>query len=266
MKIVIMPPYQNKNGFTQPQTVELMEKLEKINLIAREEYIIDEGYFIDWIEERRDAEFLANIDVGIIRKVKEYNEQGGIDAIVSLGSMEPAFYAARQISDVPYLSALHSALHVASLLGEKCSVIEATDPQAILVRRHAKMYGFDHKLMSARYVGFSSTFMGRSLASCPKAHRANDPELKTIILKIVNQCIASVEEDGADSVILSCMPLQVLEEEVREQFDAAGFRDIPLICELSASVAMAKAVVGMNLTHSLIANPRDDNKLKPDTR
>jgi len=266
LKILILPPYQNKNGYTNLQTRELMDNLVAKGQIAEKEYVIDDGYFIDWRDERRDSEFLANISLGIIKKVKAYRQSGGVDAMVCMGSMEPAFYPAREICDVPYLGALHSALHIASLVGDKCSVVEATDPQAILVRRHAKMYGFNDKLISARHAGFSSTHMGRLLAEVSRDKRAATPEIAEIIGRIVDQCVAAVEDDCADAIILSCMPLQVLENEVRQGFDDRGYEQIPLICELSASVAMAKALVGMGLSHARVAHPRADDRLKPVSR
>ena len=263
MKILILPPYQNENKFTYAQARELMENLEKKGQITRDEYVIDEGYFIEWMEERRDSEFLANISLGIIKKVKELSQKGGIDAIVSMGSMEPAFFPAREICEIPFMGALHSALHVASLLGDRCTVVEATDPQAILVRRHARMYGLDQKLASARHVGHSSSEMGKFVATHSKEERKDVPEIQAMVRDIVAQCIAAVEEDRADCVILSCMPLQVFEDEVSQGFRDAGYGDIPLICELSASVGMAKALVGMNLSQARVANPRADTKVKP---
>lgn len=266
MKILILSPFQNEKGYVTKQTRELMENLEKRGQITKEEYVIDEGYFIDWIDERRDAEFLANISLGIIKKVKEYSQTEGIDAVICPGSMEPAFLPAREILDIPYLGALHSALHIASLLGDKCSVIEATDPQAILARRHARMYGLDHKLASVRHVGYSSTQLGRLLYDYPREERAGAPEMKKCIHNIVDQCAAAIEQDRVDSVILSCMPLQVFEDEVREGLDEAGYNEIPLVSELSAAVALTKALVSMNLAHARLAYPRADNKVKPAIR
>jgi len=262
MKILILPPYHNKNGYTLQQTHELMENLEKKGQIAKDEYIIIEGPFIDWLQERRGLEFLAIINLGVIEKVREYSQSGGIDAIVCLGSLDPAFFPAREISDIPYMAALHPALHVASLLGDKCSVIESVDSSAIIARRNAKVYGFDEKLVSARHVGYSSTYMGKFLNDYPKEDRTSVPEIKTIIRDIVDQCVGAIEQDRADSVILSCMPLQVFEDEVREGLNGAGYSDVPLICELSAAVAMAKAIVSMNLTHTRLVYPREDTKLK----
>lgn len=265
-KIIIIPPYSNENNLVKAHTIELMERNEKRGQITKEEYFIDDGYFIDWLEERRDAEFLANISLGIIKKVKEYNKKEDISAIICSGSMEPAFYPAREISDVPFVGALHSALHIASFIGEKCMVLEAKDTQAMLVRRHAKTYGFDHKLISARNIGYSSTDIGKKIEHCPKSKRLENLDIRRIIESMVEQCLAAVKEDCVDSIILACQSVQVFEDDIRKQLDIAGFSEIPLICELSAAIAMAKAIVGMNLKLSRIAYPRPDNKVKPRIR
>ena len=260
MKIVILPPYRNKNGFVVKHVTELMENMERKGQITKEEYLIDEGHFIDSLDEARDAEFFAQITLGIIKRVKEYVKKGGVDAIVSFGSMEPAFFAARQICDIPFLGAHHSSLHVASLLSDRCTIVEASDPQAILARRNAMTSGLSQNLVSVRHMGYSSTQMGRFIDACPREKRAQSPEITQCVKATVTQCIAAVEEDRADSVILSCMPLQVMEDEVRKGLNEAGYTDIPLIGQASAAIAMAKALVGMKLTHSRIAYPRPDTR------
>ena len=165
----------------------------------KEEYVIDEGYWIDWPDQRRDSEFLTAISLGVVRKVREYAAMNGIDAIVCPGSMEPAFFPAREISDIPYMGALHSALHVASLLGERCTVIEATDPQL----EDMPGYGFGDKLVSVRCPGYSSTRMGELIDADSKKKRGSRPEVRRCIEDILKQCIASVEQDGADCLILA---------------------------------------------------------------
>jgi Asp/Glu/hydantoin racemase len=260
MKIVVLPPYQNKNGFVVKHVSELMENMERKGLITKEEYLIDEGFFIDSTDEARDAEFFATITLGIIKKVKEYANKGNVDAIVSFGSMEPAFFASRQICDIPFVGAHHASLHVASLVGDRCTTIEATDPQAILARRNAKMYDLSHKLVSVRSVGYSSTAMGRLIEVYPRGKRAGAPEVKECMKAIVAQCVAAVEEDRADSIILSCMPLQVFESEVRDGLNEAGYKEVPLICQTAAAVGLAKALVGMKLTQARLAYPRASTK------
>jgi Asp/Glu/hydantoin racemase len=260
MKILILPPYQNKNGFVVKHVSELMENMERKGQITKEEYLIDEGYFIDSTDEARDAEFFAHITLGIIKKVKEYAKKGNVDAIASFGSMEPAFFASRQICDIPFVGAHHASLHVASLLGDRCTTIEATDPQAILARRNAKMYDLSHKLVGVRPVGYSSTQMGRLIEAYPRGKRATAPEVKQCVKAIVAQCVGAIEEDRADSIILSCMPLQVFEDEVRAGLNEAGYQEVPLICQTSAAVGLAKALVGMKLTQARFAYPRANTK------
>ena len=123
MKLILIPPYQNPMvnwGFILR---EFVAKLEKKGQLEGFEVDVDEGYFIESTSEKRDEEVLALISIGIIKKVKEYSEMGKYDAIVLTGAIDPGFVAARLISKIPVTGAVHSGLHVASLIGERCSHI-----------------------------------------------------------------------------------------------------------------------------------------------
>ncbi|MBI2293653.1 MAG: hypothetical protein HYU73_25635, partial [Betaproteobacteria bacterium] len=61
-----------------------------------------------------------------------------------------------------------------------------------------------------------------------------DPGFKKILDDTVAQCIAAIEKDGADTLLLGCEPLQAFAEEVRQKVNEAGDDEIPIICELSA--------------------------------
>lgn len=263
MKLLILPPYKNFVTEGQPMPQELLENMRRKGALDGVEIDIDEAHPTDWTEERRDEEFLASISPGVIKKVREYSEKGGYDAIVSQGSMEPGFFAARQVSKIPFSSALHSALHVASLIGERFCVIDATDTQALITRRFAESYGFGKKLVSVRYPSYSSTQMAGFFRKYKKEERAKVPEVKKCIDDIVAQCKAAVEQDRADSIILACPPLQIFEDEIRGALDEAGYSEIPLICELAAAVEMAKVMVNMKLTQARRAYPSDDLRAKP---
>ena len=84
-------------------------------------------------------------------------EQGGYDAIVVLGGIDVGFEAVRAISPIPVAYPIHSSLHVASLVADRFSYIDVSDPQAARVRRLARAYGFDQKLVSVRNYASSST-------------------------------------------------------------------------------------------------------------
>ncbi len=263
MRLVDLPPYKNFITEGQPMARELVENLKRKGQLDGIEIDVDEAYPTDWTDERRDEEFLAHISLGIVKRVKELSESVKYDAIVSHGSIEPGVFAARQVSKIPFVSAVQSALHVASLIGERFTIIEATDAQAQIVRRLAETYGFGEKLVSVRYPSYSSTQFGKLFRKYKKEERARVPELKKAIDDIVAQCVAAIEEDRADTIILACAPLQVLEDEIRQGLDEAGYPEIQIICELAAAVEMARVMVNMRLTLAKRAYPSDDLKKKP---
>ncbi|MFC2007425.1 aspartate/glutamate racemase family protein [Chloroflexota bacterium] len=265
MKILILPPYRRtkeipKEGRLSELT--LLEKMRKRGQLEGIETDIDEGYFIDDLPlepmtERRDEEFLAKITLANVIKVKEYCETGKYDAIVCVGTMGMGFLAARMIAKIPVVTAVHSGFYVASFIGERFTLIEATDAQALIARHWAQVYGLNNKLASVRYVAHSSTHIS-------KAGRSE--ERSKVVDGIVTCCIKAIEDDRADTLILGCTPLQLFEDEVRERLDESGYDEIPIVCELAAALEMAKVMVNMQLTQAPRAYPSDALKAKPHFR
>jgi len=83
---------------------------------------------------------------------------GKYDAIVTSGSIEPGFFAGRMISKMPIAFCVHSAVHMASLIGDRFSIIELTDPMAVIIRHYVELYGLGDKLASIRIISSSSTY------------------------------------------------------------------------------------------------------------
>lgn len=266
MRLVIIPPYKNPAvswGFVLD---EMVINLKKKGALSGVEVDIDEGYFIESPSEVRDEEFLVHVSLGIIKKVREYSEMGKYDAIVLTGALDPGFVPARVVSKIPIAGAVHSAVHVASLIGERFSKIHTVAPSSLIVRQCIERYGFGHKLASVRFCGHSSTEMFGFINKYKnnKEERSKDPGVKKILEDIVAQCTAAIEKDRADSLILGCEPLQAFSNEVRQRLDDVGYNEIPIICELPAGVEMAKAMVNMKLRQTPRAYPTASLKAKPE--
>ena len=122
------------------------------------EITVDEGEPTPHGEESRDEVVFANIAVGIVNRIKAACESGKYDAVVTQAGIEPGYLAARTALTLPIAYPVHSALHMASFLGEKCCVLTTTDAQSQTVRRNAILYGLSHKVTSVRYVSRSSTY------------------------------------------------------------------------------------------------------------
>ena len=90
-----------------------------------------------------------------------------------------------------------------------------------------------------------------------------EPEVQAMVDRVVECCREAIETDRADSIIVTFTPLQVLEAEIRRRLDEEGYEEIPLIWILSASVAMARAMVDTGLSPAHRSYPLDTLRAKP---
>ena len=266
MRLIVIPPYLNPAvnwGFVLD---ELVENYKGKGALEGIDVDTDEGYFIESPSANRDEEFLATINVGIINKVKKYSEMGKYDAIVLTGALDPGFIAARLVSGIPIAGAVHSGFHMASLIGERFSEIHTVPSSSLIVRHLGEKYGFNHKLVSVRFCGRTSTETYQFL----KKYKGNwearlkDPDLKNIIEDITKTSIVAIEKDRADSLIFGCEHIQALADGVRKRLDEEGYDEIPIICELPAGLEMAKAMVNMKLLPTARAYPSAELKAAPE--
>ena len=270
MKLIVIPPYKNVKNYSPERgqflAHELLANMEKKGQLEGVEVDVDDAYPTEHTATTRDEEILANISLGVIKKVREYSEMGTYDGIVTYGSIEPGFFAARLVSKIPLASAVHSAVHVASLIGDRFTIIDAIDPQAQIIRHFVQLYGLSHKLASVRYASYSSTAMMGFVRQYKKEERAGIPEVKEFVDSLIAQCVTAIEADRIDSIIFGCIPLQCFEDEIREGLDKAGYEEIQVIHEFSAALEMAKAMVNMKLIQAPRAYPSDALVAKPEFR
>lgn len=272
MKLILIPPYKGINydpDKGQFLIRELVADMERRGQLAGVEIDIDEGYpFPKELDARaRNDEVLAHITVGVVKKAREYSEMGKYDAIVTTGDLEPGFFAVRSVSRIPVASVTYSAIHAASLIGDRFTLIAMSDVAAAMIRRLVQSTGFSHKLVSVRYPSYSvSCSMAGSIeliGKFRKEERVKVPELKKIIDDITKECIAAIETDRVDSIILGCSALQVYADEISQELDDRSYGEIPVIGALSAGVEMAKAMVNMKVTQAARAYPAESLKAKP---
>ncbi|MCC7483548.1 MAG: hypothetical protein IT529_01040 [Burkholderiales bacterium] len=268
MKIVDIPPYRRAGVNYSPteghfMMQELIADLRAKGQLEGVEIDIDEGEPTEHGAETRDDEVVTNIAVGVVKRVKAVCATGKYDAIVTQAGIEPGFLAAMSVSTLPVAYPVHSAMHFASLLGEKFCVLTTTDAQAMIVRRNAHLYGMNHKLTSVRYVSRSSTYTMALVRKYPKARRADAPEVREFAGAIVREFARAIEDEGADTVVIGSPHQQCFLDEVRAGLDEKGYQEINLMGAFGAAVEMAKAMVNMRLRQSARAFPTDALRAKP---
>lgn len=268
MKLIIVPPYKALNYTPEKGrfiTVELLDNMRRRGQLEGVEIDVDDGHDLGHRREERDEEFAAEIIVGSLNRVKLYCNSGKYDAIVLTGGIL-GFSAARMVSKIPVVSAVHSAYHAASLVGDRFSVIDATDPQALIARHLAQIYGFDHKLASARVMSHSSTSMTKLISQYNREERSKTSEYRSIVDDMVDVCIKAIEEDRADTLIFSCTPLQIFEDAVKQRLVDLGYGEIQTVSQIAAAVEMAKVMVNLRIVQAPRAYPTAYLKAKPGWR
>jgi len=267
MRLVAIPPYRNPAVGWGWVLRHLVDDYRRSGALEGVEVDVDEGYLVESTSEARDEEVLAVINVGIINKVKEYAKTGQYDGIVLTGGIDPGFVAARvALQDkLPVTGAIHSALHVASLIGERVSEIHTVPSSSLIVRHLGERYGFGDKLVSVRIPWHTSTEAYRILEKYRQdwPGRLDDPELGKVMDDITAECIAAIEENRADALILACEHLQACADGVRRRLDQAGYREIPIVRALPAGLEMAKTMVNMQLLQAARAYPGHGLKAAP---
>lgn len=267
MRLVAIPPYRNPAVGWGWVLRHLVDDYRRSGALEGVEVDVDEGYLVESSSEARDEEVLAVINVGIINKVKEYARTGRYDGIVLTGGIDPGFVAARvTLQDtLPVTGAIHSALHVASLIGERVSEIHTVPSSSLIVRHLGERYGFGEKLVSVRIPWHTSTeayrFLDKYREDWPG--RLKDPGLGKVMDDITTESIAAIEENRADALILACEHLQACADGVRQRLDEAGYREIPIIRALPAGLEMAKTMVNMKLRQAARAYPGHGLKTAP---
>ena len=98
MKIINIPPYRHGGVNYDPKqghfvVREIVENMRRKGQLDGIEMDIDEGYPTDHSSKTRDEEFLANITVGLLKRIREVCEMNKYDAIVTSGGIEPNFCA-----------------------------------------------------------------------------------------------------------------------------------------------------------------------------
>ena len=151
--------------------------------------------------------------------------RGGYDAAVIACFGDPGLDAAKELLDVPVLGISEAAFHAAAMLGRHFGIVSFT---AALRPMFEDV--LDHHAMRGRCAGFR---MGPAFGGDPG--RVAE-ERRDLLLGLIRQ---SVEEDGAESVILAGGPLAGLAPALQPHVP------VPLVDGTAAAVRLAEALAGM---------------------
>ena len=273
MKICILPPVggtftkyddEHKENFVLHA---ILENIRQKGALDGVEVVVEKGYPVEVPQLERDEEFFATRSVGILKRLREILNSSQYDGILCNSSIDPGVFAGQMVGNyykVPVVFAMQAAVHMASFIGDRFSIIDLTDVMAQIDRRKVESYGLGHKLASVRATGLNDTITEQLAHDYCVGKNADG--YKRVIKAIVEQGINAVEKERADTLLLACPVMQPFENEVRRSLDDAGYEEIQLISEVGAGLEMVKAMVNMKILPAPRAFPSDYLKAKPEYR
>ena len=165
-------------------------------------------------------------------------EKEGVDAYVIACFGDPGLLAAREIARGPVLGIAEAAMHVASFIATRFSIVTTLSRTKIIAEHLVQRYGMSHHCVRVR--------------ACDVAVlELENPESGAFPL-ILEECKRARDEDGAGAVVLGCAGMADIVKKLEEELG------IPVIDGVSAAVKLAEALVGMGVRtskHGDLATP-----------
>ena len=216
----------------------------------------------DWpVENREEFAYVAAARLPIIR---EACESGKFNAIVLLGGGEPAFMESREIArpyKIPVTACAFSQMHIASLLGNKFSVIDIAENHNMYYYNLVVQHRFTERCASIRNINYPlprPNCIDASSLHIEKA-KALRGEPSEAVEVAVREAVASIEEDGAEVITFGCSASFWLRPFVEKRLHEMGW-EIPVLEGYSCAIELAKAMVNLGVDVSGLMLPGDRPK------
>jgi len=157
----------------------------------------------DWAVETREE--FAHVAAARLPIVREACESGRYNAIVLLGGGEPGFMESREIAHkygIAVSSCAFSQMHIASMLGNKFSVIDFAESHNMYYHDLVVRHRFADRCASIRCVNYYHARPGHADEStmADEREKALRGEPSEAVERAVAEAVAAIEEDGAEVI------------------------------------------------------------------
>lgn len=212
----------------------------------------------DWQVENREE--FCMVAAGRLAIVREACKSGKYNAVILLGGGEPGFHESREIARqyrIPVTSCAFSQMHMATMLGNKFSVID-------MAENHSSYYGnliVQHHF-AQRCASIRNLQMPHPRPPYPEGHLANQKEKvlrgepSEMLEAALVEAVAAIEEDGAEVITFGCSALFWMQPYLERQLNEIGW-EIPVLEGYRCAIELAKAMVNLGLTASGLMYPGD---------
>ncbi|HEX2825066.1 MAG TPA: aspartate/glutamate racemase family protein [Burkholderiales bacterium] len=210
----------------------------------------------DWPVETREE--FALVAGGRLPIVREACASGKYNGIVLLGGGEPGFPAAREVAreyGIPVTACAFAQMHVASMLGNKFSVIDLAENHNMYYYDLVVHHRFDRRCASIRNINYP---LPRPPYTESQVHLAKNRhqrgETSEVVETAVREAVAAIEEDGADVITFGCSALFWLQPVLQKRLNDMGW-EVPVLEGYSTAITLCKAMVDLGVNASGLVYP-----------
>ncbi|MBS3943088.1 MAG: hypothetical protein KGZ32_02425 [Dethiobacter sp.] len=216
----------------------------------------------DWaVETREEFAYVAAARLPIVR---EACASGKYNAIILLGGGEPGFMESREIGrqfKIPVTSCAFSQMHIASMLGNKFSIIDFTEVHNMFYYDLVVRHRFTERCGSIRNINFYHARPGFEDDNTIDLERdkALRGERSEAVERAVIEAVAAIEEDGAEVITLGCSDVFWLQSFLEKRLRQMGW-EVPVLEGYSSAIVLAKMFVNLGVDASGLMFPSDRPK------
>ncbi|MCC7484402.1 MAG: hypothetical protein IT529_05390 [Burkholderiales bacterium] len=213
----------------------------------------------DWAVETREE--FCHVAAARLPIVRAACESGKYNAIVLLGGGEPGFLESREIArpfGVAVSSCAFSQMHIASMLGNRFSVIDFAESHNLYYRDLVVRHAMAGRCASIRSLNLYHARPGHAdeTTMAEERERALRGERSEALERALAEAIAAIEEDGAEVITFGCSDAFWLQPFLQKRLDEIGW-EIPVLEGYSCAIALARLMVDLGVTASGLAFPGD---------
>lgn len=167
--------------------------------------------------------------IGVLEQIKAGREQGVSGHVIACFG-DPGLLAARELARGPVIGIAEAAMHMATMVATRFSIV-TTLPRTVIIARHLlQQYGFEHHCAALHAIDLPVLALedGSGLAQ----------------EKVREGCIQAKRQDGSGAIVLGCGGMATLARELTLELG------IPVIDGVGAAVKMVESLVALGLSTS----------------
>ncbi|MGQ8772868.1 aspartate/glutamate racemase family protein [Serratia sp. NA_112.1] len=167
--------------------------------------------------------------IGVLQQVK-LGREAGVSGHVIACFGDPGLLAARELANRPVIGIAEAAMHMATLVATRFSIV-TTLPRTLIIARHLlHQYGFERHCAALHAIDLPVLALedGTGLAQ----------------QKVRERCIQAKQQDGSGAIVLGCGGMADLARELTQDLG------IPVIDGVSAAVKMIESLHVLGLSTS----------------